>query len=359
VQLRSLSGSGRRYYLATTAIDTIRLTPRTTPITIEYTAYSLAVPERVRFRHRLDGLDTSWQDAGGRREVSYTNLPPGRYRFRVMAANDDGMWSTAAASLDFTIDHAWDQTWWFFASIVVAIAGTGAGAAVAWQRRRSRLAAERTHARFSAMLAERTRVARELHDTLLGDMAGVAMQLRAGARRAGSSAGADPEVVELLAGLGAQVRHALIEARRSVNAMRISPDDMPPMHQQLAAAAHRTFEGTEIAVQLEHPGQPPRLSPTIESEILSIATEAMTNARTHADCRNVSVTLSHTPPDLSLSVRDDGRGFDPSRAAPTGHWGLLGLQERATSIGATLAITSTPGEGTEVVLVLPARTLDE
>ncbi|MBC7898276.1 MAG: ATP-binding protein [Cytophagaceae bacterium] len=354
VHLGSLVASGRRYHVGHAAVDTVRLAPRTTPLTLTYTAYSLAVPERVRFRYRLDGLDTTWQDAGSRREASYTNLSPGHYRFRVMAANDDGVWSTSAASLAFTIDHAWDQTWWFFTLVILAIAGTAAGAAVAWQRRRGQLAVERTQARFSAMLDERTRVARELHDTLLGDMAGVAMQLRVGARRVEASGTADPEVVELLSGLGEQVRHALIEAKRSVTAMRTAPEQLAPLHQQLADAARRTFAGTEVVVQVEHAGAPGSLAPNVESEIISIAAEAMTNARTHADCRKVSVTLSYAPRELRLCVRDDGRGFDLADAVPTGHWGLIGMRERASSIGATVAITSTPGEGTEVAILLPS-----
>ena len=131
VHLRSLTVGGRRYVVGNAAGDTIRLPPRTTPVSLAYTAYSLAVPERVQFKHRLEGLDTAWQDAGGRREAFYTNLPPGRYRFRVIAANDDGVWNTTGASLDFTIEPAWNQTWWFFALVAAAIGGAMAMAAAA------------------------------------------------------------------------------------------------------------------------------------------------------------------------------------------------------------------------------------
>ncbi len=114
VHLRALTAGGRRYFAGQSAGDTLRLPPRTSALSVAYTAYSLAVPDRVRFKYRLEGLDTTWQDAGGRREAFFTNLPPGRYRFHVIASNDDGVWNTAGASLAFTIAPAWNQTWWFF-----------------------------------------------------------------------------------------------------------------------------------------------------------------------------------------------------------------------------------------------------
>ncbi|HEX8271464.1 MAG TPA: triple tyrosine motif-containing protein [Longimicrobiaceae bacterium] len=354
VQLRAFTAGGQRWSVGDPARDTLRLPPRTTPLAVAYAAYSLAIPERVRFRYRLEGFDTAWQDAGGRREAFYTNLPPGSYRFRVVAANDDGVWNTAGASLAFTIEPAWNQTWWFRALAAALLVLAPAAAAAAWQRRRARRAAERAQARFEAMLAERTRVARELHDTLLGDMAGVAMQLSAGARRVEASGTADREVVELLAGLGAQVQRALAEARRSVTGMRAAPEPLPPLHERLADAARRAFAGTAVAVRVEHTGSPRPLAPGVEAEILGIAAEALSNARRHAECRSVAVACDYAPRELRVRVRDDGRGFDPSRPPPAGHWGLAGMRERAASVGATLAVASAPGAGTEVALVLPA-----
>ena len=203
-----------------------------------YTAYSLAVPDRVRFRYRLEGLDTTWQDAGARREAFFTNLPPGHYRFHVIASNDDGVWNTAGASLAFTIAPAWNQTWWFFALVALTLVATPALAAAAWQRRRGRLAAERTQARFEAILAERTRVARELHDTLLGDLAGVVLQLEAGAGRLAAGDSNTAAVAGLLSTLGAQARQALAQTRESVLAhahLLGRPADSRPAGQRGAA----------------------------------------------------------------------------------------------------------------------------
>jgi signal transduction histidine kinase len=353
VHLRALTAKGRRYFPGQSAGDTLRLPPRTSAISVAYTAYSLAVPDRVRFRYRLEGLDDAWHDAGSRREAFFTNLPPGPYRFHVIASNEDGTWNTAGASLAFTIAPAWNQTWWFFGLVVLTLAATPAFAAVGWQSRRARLAAERARARFEAVLAERTRVARELHDTLLGGMAGVALQLDAVAGRL--AAGHSPEAAaERLSTLGAQARHLLAETRQSVAAMRSSPDARL-LHDQLAAVARRTFEETDVLIHLTQSGTARPYPPMVEAEIVSIAGEAMTNARRHSGCRTVWVACGYAPGQLRVGVRDDGRGFDPSQATPLGHWGLIGMRERAASIGVRFTVTSTPGAGTEVVLVLPER----
>jgi len=353
VQLRVLTAGGRRYFAGPSAADTIRLPPRTSALGVAYTAYSLAVPDRVRFKYRLEGLDTAWQDAGGRREAFFTNLPPGRYRFQVIASNDDGVWNTAGAALAFTIAPAWNQTWWFFGLVALTLLATPAIAAVAWQRRRARLAAERTQARFDAMLAERTRLARELHDRLLGGLAGVAMQLDTGARRlaAGDNTSA---IADLLSTLASQARHVLAETRKVVGAMRTSPHAQP-LYEQLAGAAQRTFSATEIVAHLTQTGTERSYPATLEAEIVSIAGEALANARNHSGCRTVWVICDSGPRELRVGVRDDGCGFDLSQQAPTGHWGLIGMRERAASIGARLTVTSAPGAGTEVVLVLPER----
>jgi signal transduction histidine kinase/ligand-binding sensor domain-containing protein len=354
VQVRALTAGRQRYFTGQPAVDTVRLPPRTTALSVAYTAYSLAIPDRVRFKYRLEGLEDSWQDAGSRREAFFTNLAPGRYRFRVIASNDDGVWNTAGASLAFTIAPAWNQTWWFLGLVVLTLVATPAVAAVGWQRRRARLAAERTRARFEAILAERNRVARELHDTLLGGLAGVALQLEAGAGRLAAGDSSAAAAATLLSTLGSQARHALAETRQFVLAMRTLTDSRL-LHDQVAGAAQRTFAETEIMVHLTQTGTARPYPPTAEAEIVSIAGEAMTNARRHSGCRTVWVALAYDPSELRVGVRDDGCGFDPSLPSPVGHWGLLGMRERASGIGAKLTVTSAPGAGTEVVLVLPER----
>jgi signal transduction histidine kinase len=264
------------------------------------------------------------------------------------------VWNTEGASLAFTIAPAWNQTWWFFGLAALTMVATPAVLAVAWQRRRARLAAERTRVRFEAILAERTRLARELHDTVLGGMAGVVLQMDAGARRLAKDDNSAAGISELLSSLGSQTRLVMAEARQSVVAMRASPGARL-LHEQLAAVAQRTFGETEVVVNLETAGSSRPYPPGVEAEILSVAGEAMTNARRHSDCRTVWVTCGYGRTELRVGVRDDGRGFDASQGSPMGHLGILGMRERAASIGATLTVTSAPSSGTEVVLVLPVR----
>ncbi len=354
VQLRALTAGGRKYLPGGSAGDTVHLPPRTSALSVAYTAYSLAVPERVRFKYRLEGFEDAWHDVGGRREAFFTNLAPGPYRFHVIAANDDGVWNMEGASLDFRIAPAWNQTWWFFGLVALTLIATPTLAAVAWQRRRARLAAAQAQARFDAILTERTRVARELHDTLLGSLSGVALQLEAGAGRLAAGDSSSTAVAHLLMSLGAQARQALAETREFVLAMR-TPSNAGLLHEQLAGAAQRTFGGMDIAVHLTVTGTARPYPPTVEAEIVSIAAEAMTNARRHSGCRTVWVACAYDARGLSVSVRDDGQGFDPLQTSPLGHWGLVGMRERAAAIGARLTVTSALGTGTEVVLVLPER----
>jgi signal transduction histidine kinase/ligand-binding sensor domain-containing protein len=347
VQIRSVQVADKRY----DALDHVALPPRTTQMQIDYSALSLAEPERVRFRYRLSGVDTSWVDVGTRRQAFYTSLKPASYRFQVIAANEDGVWNDVGARVGIEIPPTFTETKIFKLLIVIAVAGAIVVLALWRQRQLSRA----MRLQFEAQLAERSRVARELHDTLLSDMAGVALQLSGWARRLSGSA-TDPATVDLLSNLGARVRQSLVEARRSVTDMRTrQPDDTQPLHARLASAAGRAFEGTGITVQTSHGGSPRKYRSAVETEILSIANEALTNARRHANCRSVSLTCDYAKRALRVSIRDDGRGFSMNDTAPAGHWGLVGMRERATSIGAVLSVTSAEGTGTEVALVLPER----
>jgi signal transduction histidine kinase len=341
--VRALAAGGRAY---SATGGSITLPKRTRALSVAYTALSLTVPERVRFRYRLMGLDTAWQDAGPRREAFYTNLGPGAYRFEVTAANHDGVWSVAPATLDVVIPPMFVQTDAFLA-LCAAAAGGAAWALAVWRHRRAVGAAR---ARYEVMLAERMRVARELHDTLLTDVAGLRMQLDAAARAIGPAGAA----ASLVAALRDQASQTLVNARRAVVDMRASRDASGPVADQLADAAGRIFADTGVSAHVAHTGTPRRYPSTIEAEVLRVAGEAMANARAHADCRWVRVTCGYEPGALRLEVCDDGRGFDPARAAADGHYGLVGMRERASAIGARLTVESAPGRGTVVRLVVPS-----
>ncbi|MBC7841701.1 MAG: hypothetical protein H7099_05290 [Gemmatimonadaceae bacterium] len=340
VMVRALAAGGRTYAES----SSVTLPERTSALNIAYTALSLAVPERVQFRYRLVGLDTTWQDAGPRREAFYTNLRPGEYRFEVTAANDDGVWSVAPAAVDILIPPAFVQTNAFLALCAVA-AGGAVWLLLLWRQQRNAAA---MRARFDVTLAERTRVARELHDTLLTDVAGIRMQLDAVARVAGPAG-----IGATIAAIRDQAGHVLVNARQAVVAMRTPAEFTRPVDEQLAEAARRIFADTGVTARVSHTGIRRRYSQIVEIEAFRIGVEALTNCRNHADCRTVSVTCAYRPDALRLEVHDDGRGFDPALAGANGHYGLLGMRERAAAIGARFTLASAPGQGTTVVVVIP------
>jgi signal transduction histidine kinase len=180
------------------------------------------------------------------------------------------------------------------------------------------------------------------------------MQLDAATRAAGASGVA----AAVVAAIRDQAGHALVNARRAVVDMRAPGDGGRPVSEQVAESARRTFAGTDVDARVEHTGHVRRYAPAVEAEALRIAGEALANARTHARCRTVRVACGYGRRELRLEVRDDGRGFDPTRAAPNGHFGLVGLRERAGALGARLTVESAPGRGTAVRVVIPTDGAD-
>jgi ligand-binding sensor domain-containing protein len=278
VQIRAVNAGGKRYDIE----SRVTLPPRTRQLEIAYTALSFAIPDRVRFRYRLDGVDSTWVDAGARREASYTILKPGPYRFQVIAANEDGVWNEAGAIVELDIKPTFVQTKAFIALMATLAACVGCLVVLGVRRKMPRVS------------------------------------------RAGFGAG----------------------GRKS------SPDQLPPLHAQLADAARQTFAKSGIVATVDHEGLPRSYPPTVGAQILGIAIEAMANVRKHAACRTVTIDCNYTGRELHVRVRDDGRGFDPKQPAP-GHVGLAGMRERAASIGAKLSVTSARGGGTEVLLTVP------
>jgi signal transduction histidine kinase len=345
VHLLRLTAGARSYPTTARAL----LPPGTTDLDIAYTALSLAVPEKVRFRYRLVGLDTAWQDAGTRREAFYTNLGPGTYRFHVIAANEDGVWNEAGAALDVEIPPTFLQSNVFLA----LCATTAAGAAWLVFRWRHRRLAAAIRARYDVRLAERTRIAQELHDTLLQGFAGVTAQLYA-VRTLLTSRPADAETTLSRALATAHV--ALRDARRAVWEMRSTELDAGDLPDALAVAGREALSATSSTLQLIVRGDRRPLPPDIEFTAFRIGCEAITNAAKHANARVVALDLSYGRRTLALTVRDDGRGFAPIEvdgARHDGHFGVLGMRERARNVGGTLDIAAAPGGGTRVTVSLP------
>jgi signal transduction histidine kinase len=255
----------------------------------------------------------------------------------------------AGASMQFLIPPTFAQTPWFFALWALA------AAAATWlaYRLRVRRVASAIHARFAATLAERTRIARELHDTLLQEFIGITLHLQ-GVRR--MLPFHPDDAATALSNVLSRADTTLVEARNMVTDMRTGGTERQDLADALTEAARNAVVGTTIVVQLRVCGEPRRLPRLLELTTLRIAREAVVNAVKHAAPRRVDIVLAYMRSDLRLRVRDDGCGLSPSEAnvAPNnGHWGIVGMRERATSLGGALEIAGTLGRGTVVSLSLP------
>ena len=313
-----------------------------------FTAVTLIEPRKAQLRYRLEGFDRDWVLAGSRRVAQYTNIPAGRYRFRVIGANADGVWNETGATLQFRIAPHFYRTSWFF---VLCAAGLVTLAAGLYRARLGRLRRE-----YLAAFAERSRVARELHDTLLQSMAAVGMHLR-GVRR--GLQGSDRDAARNLEQIENMVTLSLEETRRFVWNLREQSVGSGDLAVALNRLAERITSGQQVACQVEVIGEPASVPNTLQGELFRIAQEAITNAVKHAGASTIVLRLEYTEGSLELSVVDDGQGFDAERVrgAAEGHFGLVGMRERAERIG-QLQVDSRPGEGTtiRVKVTLPVRT---
>jgi signal transduction histidine kinase/ligand-binding sensor domain-containing protein len=310
--------------------------------TFDYAGLSYTVPSKVLYRSKLEGFDRDWTGATNRRNVSYTNLPPGRYTFRVQAANNDGLWNDAGAVVHFRILPPFYRRWWFLLTLVLVFAGL---VALLY-----RLRVRRLQLGFDAVLAERSRIAREIHDTLAQDLVGVSLQLdlvsQLLARDNVQAAIGQLKLTRTL------VKEGLEEARQSIWNLRANSarDSLPSR----VSALGKRFGNGDVVLKTKIGGAYRVLPGAIEEEVIRILQEAVSNVERHAGAASVGVQLMYGQDKLVVTVNDDGRGFSPADASSkTGHFGLQGMRERATSIQSALEVRSTPGEGTVVELVVP------
>jgi signal transduction histidine kinase/sugar lactone lactonase YvrE len=325
----------------------LRLPPLIRDLEIDYTALSFVAPEKMRFRYKLEGRDSDWQDVGTRRQAYYNDLSPRNYRFRVAASNNSGVWNEAGASFDFSIAPAYYQTTWFRLSAVTAILAMLAGL----YQLRLRQVARQFSMRMVERVNERTRIARELHDTLLQDLAGVSLQLDGIAKQA---ALAPEKTVSLIGRVREQVDYCFREARTKVWNLR-----SPSLEDQGLAAALRDFverigPATTARCGFTLTGKPFPCPLEVEEELLRIAQEAANNANRHAQANQIRVALAYGHSSLALTISDDGRGFDFEEGfRKTGHWGLKNMQERSAEIRGKCKITTAVGRGTQVEIRVP------
>jgi ligand-binding sensor domain-containing protein/signal transduction histidine kinase len=324
--------------------DVNQLAPDQKNIEFRYTGLSYRQPSRITFRHKLEGFDKDWINADTRREAYYANLPPSKYRFRVTACNVDGTCNDAGSTVAFEIAPHYYQRAWFWPLVALALG------LAAWLVYQVRIRALKQH--FQIILTERNRIARELHDTLIQGFSGVTMQMQAlAARWPGSE---DRKVLEeIVQDAGASLR----EARRSVAGLRSSSGTKSGLSSAIAQAARQITETGDIRLRLELDEGPSNLGAEAEYNLLRIAQEAVTNSVKHSGAHTIEVALQSEADAVRLLVRDDGSGLPDGNglhSAP-GHYGLTGMRERATQIGARLQVESAPGEGTTVRVVLPAH----
>jgi signal transduction histidine kinase/ligand-binding sensor domain-containing protein len=326
---------------------TDRLPAGTREFAFEYTALSFPNPANVLFRYKLDGFDREWQDAGTRRQASYTNLKPGRYRFHVVACNDSGVWNEQGASLGFSVDPAWYQTGWFRLATVVLILILLAGA----YQIRARVIADRVELRVHERMSERMRISRELHDTLLQGLQGMVLRFSNLSMRV--SADVQEEMERSLD----QAESLLISGRERIKEMRGSLPEGGDLTSDIQVFVTNLFASQRCAAIVEVHGEPYQLNPIVREEILWIAREALTNSCRHAEATNLRVQLIYTPSNLRLMIEDDGKGLPAEAflAHSQGHFGLLSMRERAEAIGGDFSIRGDEQRGTTVRLVLPAR----
>jgi signal transduction histidine kinase len=312
-----------------------------------YTAPSFIAPENVRFKYRLEGFDRDWIDGGNRRVAYYTNLRPGNYKFRVMAANSDGVWNEQGAALDFYLEPRFYQTYWFYALVLLLLGVIG------WQLYRLRV--RRISSQFGAVLAERNRIAREIHDNLAQDILGISVQLELVARLLPAAAEVAKPHLDRARIL---VRNSMAEARRYVWDLRSQDLEQKDLPTALNDTARRLTRDSEVQVQVQVTGTFRSVPASIENNLLRIAQEAINNSVKHAGAERIMIDLHFETDALQLRVQDDGRGFDTASENRDGHFGLVGMRERAREIKADLRIQSEPGSGTQVIVNVPLRHAD-
>lgn len=345
VMIRSLI-AGKTLHAPSDSV--IALPVGTDRVEIEFAALSLTDAGANRYRYVLRGADGNWVDAGHQRQALYTNLGPGNYEFRVIASNNDGVWNRQGAKIAFTIAPAFYQTGWFLALACLAI-----GAVVwAFYRWRLRTVAAQASSRLEARLSERERIARELHDTLLQGFQGLMLRFQS--------------IVELLP-KGDKARSALedtleraddvlLEGRDRVRSLREDREPVPLAPLLAPLAARIVPSALRWTIVEEGSVRPIRAS--VADELARIVGEALANAVRHAEASSVEIRIRYGADKLTLSIADDGIGLpDAIREAGRreGHYGLVGMRERAVRLGGTLEFRARQPHGTEVFTAVPSR----
>lgn len=328
----------------------LTLSPEQNVFSVEFSALGYASPATHRYRYRLEGLEQEWNEVGAdRRLVRYTTLPAGVYTFRVQGATSRGNWDEPGRSLAIEILPPWWGSWWFTASVAGVIV-LSAWLAYAY---RLRQIARRFNERLEERLDERTRIAQELHDTLLQGFISASMQLHVAADRLPGRSRAKAEMGNVLQ-LMARV---IEEGRNAVRGLRAPTSTAGELEQALSRIQQEYAARSDIDYRVTVEGRSRLLDPLVRDEVYRIGREAVVNAFRHSAASSIEVAVEYAPQHLRMCVRDDGRGIDAHLldGDGQGHWGLSGMRERAERMGARFKLYSRASAGTEVELVVPAR----
>ncbi len=345
ISIESISSGDVRHSTS----DPVKFAAGTKNVEIDYTALSLSIPERVQFRYRLEGLDANWQEVGKRRQAYYSNLRPGHYKFRVIACNNDGVWNEEGATLEFSIAPLFYQTNWF---VLLCIAFAAFLFLVGY-RWRVRQVASRLNMQFQERLSERTRIAQDLHDTLLQGLLSASMQLHVADDRLSPDSAAKPLVGRVLQLMGQVVE----EGRNAVRGLRSSSTDLLDLEQAFSRVLDELGPSGAVDFKVVVEGVSRPVHPFIRDEAYRVGREALVNAFRHSQANRIEVELEYATKHLRILVRDNGIGIDDGvlQSGREGHWGLSGMRERAEEIGGKLRVLSRGGAGTEVELTIPGH----
>ena len=327
----------------------MRLPPNPRSLRLDYTALSFSAPPKMRFRYRLDGFDEDWQEAGTRRQAFYNDLHPGSYRFRVIASNNDGVWNEEGATLDLWITPALYQRLWFRLLIGAVLC------LLIWllYLQRLKTATENVRARLLDRLAERERIARELHDTLLQGFQGLILSFQSVALHMSPE---DPNQ-EFMSQALSRADSVLSEGRDEVRNLRAEKETAASLPDSISYIAREMLSGKPNEFDLRVSGTVRMLNPALREEVYRIAREAILNAIQHSAAKKIEVRLRYGRFRFEMTVQDNGMGISQEvlEHGRPGHWGLTGMRERAANIRGDLKVSSTADVGTEVRLSLPSR----
>jgi signal transduction histidine kinase len=317
---------------------------------IDYAALSFVNPQKVRFRYRLEGRDTAWQEAGVRRQAFYTDLPPGSYRFRVIACNNDGIWNETGAQLAFTIPPAFTQSIWFKVICLLGFIGFVYSA----YRFRIRQVTLQLRGRMYERLAERERIARDLHDTFFQGIQGLLLRFHT----ATSQLSKEEPVRRIFEETLKQSDQVMLEGRELVLDLRATASEQKDLPKAFSDFGEGMRKGSSCDFKVVVNGAIRSLHPVVFDELFKISKEALGNAFRHSNAHSIEVELNYERSELRIRIRDDGTGIDSEilrQGHREGHFGLPGMRERAQRVGAHLDVWSGSGAGTEVELRIAAR----